>query len=503
MKKIQFLLLCAVILAASALLPLAVSAASEPAETAAPASSSESAFSGEIEEDSDAVDLNVPEYAFVGTNVYATASVTEGRQVGEIRLAASGALRESGETAGAFFAAAAGSGVVTATAVTDNGCRGAKGVRTSANVRVFSTELKLQNTDLTVTVGGTLTPVLSFERGADSNGAENVDYLWSQALRQLLNVTPELRVSGKALTVSGSALVANEAGTAVVTASLPGTDVSTSFTVEVKEKDNSVPVTTLAVRSAATIKTGETLTLTPQYAPANATNASGAWTLSKSGVVSVSGNVFTALAPGRVTATFTLADSTRSVSCVITVIQGGAVPVTGVTIANQKNIKVGETITLTPKFSPADASNQNGTWLLSAEGIVSRYGNEFTGLAAGTVNAIFQTEDGGFISTCKIIVTGSATVTPAPAEGIESIRIAADGNEWIDGALNLRVDATYDVAYEIAPEGGDASALTWHSSTPSVATVYNGTITAGSPGETQIRVSFGGKTLAEFKVIVE
>ena len=49
----------------------------------------------------------------------------------------------------------------------------------------------------------------------------------------------------------------------------------------------------------------------------------------------------------------------------------------------------------------------------------------------------------------------------------------------------------------------DHSALSWSSSAPEVATVYNGSLTAMGPGTTKIAVSFNGKSLASFNVTVE
>ena len=492
MKRNRFLLLCAAIVLCIAVLPSVLLASSEESDNVGE-SYSTGCNKGSLS-------VTLPKYAFVGTNVNATVA-HEGEFVDGATLTPDGVLQAREGNIASFFASAPGEGSVTY-AGSIAGCRSSVGLIASARVTVLDVNMELQNPKTTMSVGESYLPVFSFFPAEDSADIENVDDLWASALGQLREATPTLSVKGNALSVSGDRLIAAEAGTAVVTASLPGTPVSFSFSVTVIAVSDVIPVTTLAVRSNAQMKTGETLTLVPTFSPANATNADGAWSLSKNGVVTVEGNVFTAVTPGKVTATYTLSDSTRSVSCVITVIDGGKIPVTGVTVANQKQIPVGDTVTIAPLFSPADASNQNGTWILSAQGIVSRYGNDFTGLKAGTVNAIFQSEDGNFVATCKIVVVGDATVTPAPSR-ISSVTVDTSTAGWIDNVLYLKPDDSVDVEYTVTPADADRSVLTWHSSNPEVLTCYNANLTAMGPGEATVSISVDGKQLASFKVVVE
>ena len=81
------------------------------------------------------------------------------------------------------------------------------------------------------------------------------------------------------------------------------------------------------------------------------------------------------------------------------------VDVTGVSLPSTAVVGVGKTITLTPTFTPSDATNKNVTWeskntsiaTVSSAGVV-------TGVAEGTVNIEVTTEDGEFNATCSVTV---------------------------------------------------------------------------------------------------
>lgn len=284
--------------------------------------------------------LTLPEYVFAGDTISAAISNT-GELEGEVSFTPAGNLSPMPDYSMIFLATGEGSGTVTAGGSV-KGCAKSELLSVSAATTILKTVIQLETSATTLKVGESLKPVFSYSRTAESDAVPNVDVLWASALQKLVTYEPVLTVTGTSVSVSGGSLAALEPGVSVVTATVPGTDISTSFSVNVVETSNAVPVTTLAVQSAASMKVGDTLNITPVYAPANATNASGTWTLSKQNIVSVSGNTFTALAAGKVTATYILADSTKSASCVITVVAGGPISVSGVSLPNEKHIKVGE-----------------------------------------------------------------------------------------------------------------------------------------------------------------
>ena len=505
MKRSSFIMLCIALVLLIAVIPAAVSAASseESPTVGAAVLGSDIRATGSASLSGcgkGGITVTLPEYAFAGTTV--TAAFTNSGSVTDAASAPGGKLAATLISDSFFLCTAPGTGYVTYSATVTGGCKKTEYLAASAATKILSTDMEIRLSAASLTVGESITPTYNFTRGADSEGVENVTELWSSAYNQLTQTTPHLTVDGGAVVVNGASLTAVAPGTAVVTAAIPGTEVSASVTVTVTAAEVVIPVTTLALPSTASVKVGDTLTLTPVYAPANATNAAGSWSMSASGLLTVSGNTFSALKAGKVTVTYTLADSTRSVSCIVTVIPGGPVPVTGVSIPNQKTISVGEKLTIDPVFSPKDASNQMGTWVISDESIVSRYGNVFTGLKAGEVNVIFTTQDGNFSGTCKIIVTGSGTVTPEAGK-IKSVTIDKDGTLWIDGVLHMKPDDMVDVIFDVDPDDADVSVLKWTSSAPGVVTAYQNTLTAMGPGSARITVSYGGKALAAFDVQVD
>lgn len=82
-----------------------------------------------------------------------------------------------------------------------------------------------------------------------------------------------------------------------------------------------------------------------------------------------------------------------------------SVGVTGVSLPSTANAFIGKKITLTPTFTPADATNKNVTWESKNTSIatVSDAG-EVTGVAEGTVDIEVTTADGGYKATCEVTV---------------------------------------------------------------------------------------------------
>ena len=90
-----------------------------------------------------------------------------------------------------------------------------------------------------------------------------------------------------------------------------------------------------------------------------------------------------------------------------------------------------------------------------------------------------------------------------PIEEAMAYKALAEEYQLTQEELSMKVDSTYDVTFAVTPADADRSALSWSSTAPEVATVYNGTLTAMGPGTTKITVSFNGKALASFDVTVE
>ena len=85
--------------------------------------------------------------------------------------------------------------------------------------------------------------------------------------------------------------------------------------------------------------------------------------------------------------------------------QTAAVAVTGVSLPSTAKAFIGKKITLTPTFTPSEATNKNVTWVSKNPSIatVSDAG-VVTGVAEGTADIEVTTADGGFKATCEVTV---------------------------------------------------------------------------------------------------
>lgn len=156
---------------------------------------------------------------------------------------------------------------------------------------------------------------------------------------------------------------------------------------------------------------GETLTLTPQITPSDASNKSVTYLSDNESVATVSDTgVVTAVANGTAVITVTTADGNKTATCTVTVnIPPSTVSVTGVSVSpTSKSLKVGETVQLTATVSPQDATNKAVTYASSKPSVatVSETGL-VTAKSAGTATITVTTVDGNKTATSTITVTSS------------------------------------------------------------------------------------------------
>ncbi len=165
--------------------------------------------------------------------------------------------------------------------------------------------------------------------------------------------------------------------------------------------------------------------------------------------------------------------------------------VTGISIVPSNiRIKSGETYQLNAVVSPSDALNKNITWssnnpnvaTVSDEGLVSASGN-------GEAIIKAETEDGGFSSECKVVVSDSVenvtvTVSPKTAE--------------IEKGKTQQLNAV------VLPEDASNKNITWTSSDINIAVVdENGLVTAKGVGTAIIKAEVEGGNHAECEVTVK
>lgn len=155
-------------------------------------------------------------------------------------------------------------------------------------------------------------------------------------------------------------------------------------------------------------------------------------------------------------------------------------PVTGVSItsANGSNtVNTGDTLQLTAKVSPSNASDTSVTWSSSSTGIakVSTAGL-VTGVATGTAVITAKANDGSNKSA-----TFTVTVTKKVIK-VTKISLSAS-------TLLTKVGCTEKITATVTPTNADNRAVTWSSSAPTVASVdQSGNIIAKSVGNATITV---------------
>lgn len=156
-------------------------------------------------------------------------------------------------------------------------------------------------------------------------------------------------------------------------------------------------------------------------------------------------------------------------------------PVTGVSItsANGRNtVNAGDTLQLTAKVSPSNASDTSVTWSSNSTGIaqVSTTGL-VTGVAAGTAVITAKANDGSNKSA-----TFTVTVTKKVIK-VTKISLSAS-------TLLTKVGYTKKITATVTPTNADNREVTWSSSAPTVASVdQSGNITAKSVGNATITVT--------------
>ena len=278
---------------------------------------------------------------------------------------------------------------------------------------------------------------------------------WTSSNEAVANVDAEGKVTAMAL------------GEAVITAKCG--DVSATCAVTVV----ATPVESVTLsQTTASLRVGQTVTLTATVQPEDATDKTVTWSSSNEAVATVDaeGKV-TAMALGEAVITASCGDA--SATCAVTVV---ATPVESVTL-NQTtaSLRVGQTVTLTATVQPEDATDKTVTWSSSNEAVATVDAEgKVTAMALG--EAVITATCGDVSATCAV------TVVPTPAESVTLNQITA----------SLRVGQTVTLTATVMPEDATDKTVTWTSSNEAIATVdAEGKVTAMALGEAAITATCG------------
>ena len=154
-------------------------------------------------------------------------------------------------------------------------------------------------------------------------------------------------------------------------------------------------------KTSASLKAGETVTLTATVNPSDATDKTVTWTTSDATVATVNNGVVTAKKVGAATITAKAGDKTAT--CTITVV---ATPVTSVTLnKTSAQLKAGESVTLTATVNPSDATDKTITWSTTDATVATVSNGVVTAKKVGT--ATITAKAGDKTATCAITVTAT------------------------------------------------------------------------------------------------
>ena len=339
---------------------------------------------------------------------------------------------------------------------------------------------------------------------ASANGCNSVVPVGSLTLKA--TVTPSYAIpvkttwsvapADKGVTVSASGKVSvaktATAGNYTVTASATTTDKNRTavtrtagFTITVKPADaatiKSIALakgnTSLSLIPGKTASLGTGLTVTNKDGKTGSTSGL-VWSSSDTSVATVTAaGMVTAKAIGKAEIRVAANDgSGKSAVCKLTVGE----PVTSITLSGPTKMTAGKSISLKATVLPAKAAKKTVEWTSNNEKVAVKNGKVTAdkSLAAGTrVTVTATATDGSGMSTSWAIIIYADTIKSVSLDQKSLTLFTTKGYSNAPTSATLKATVT----------GGDASAVTYSSSAPGIATVNaSGVVTAVSCGKTTI-----------------
>ena len=154
------------------------------------------------------------------------------------------------------------------------------------------------------------------------------------------------------------------------------------------------------------------------------------------------------------------AELTSAITALRSAIGGGSVTptvvsVTGVSFsANSGSLTAGQTVTLTPVFTPSNATNKGGAWASSDTTVATVAGGLVTALAAGSATITFTSTDGGFIASYALTVTADGTTPTYTAQAVYT-NFTATGARFSTGDIAVNFAGGDYVEAVIDASGSD------------------------------------------------
>jgi len=196
------------------------------------------------------------------------------------------------------------------------------------------------------------------------------------------------------------------------------------------------------VPASLQLETERTAALAATIIPAQATNQEMIWSSDNKAVANVNVNgIVTAVSTGTAVITATSVDG-PSAQSVVTVVERNT-PIESIMLPPSARVDVGDTITVTPRYLPEDATNPVFQWASDNEESASVDSNgNITGLAPGS--AIITASITGLAGTVAAEIKVEVTEAAVPADAFDELRL-----KWkavLDGGHELDVEEPVIVA---------------------------------------------------------
>ena len=154
------------------------------------------------------------------------------------------------------------------------------------------------------------------------------------------------------------------------------------------------------------------------------------------------------------------AELTSAITALRSAIGGGpvtptVVSVTGVSFsANSGSLTAGQTVTLTPVFTPSNATNKGGDWASSDTTVATVAGGLVTALTAGSATITFTSTDGGFTASYALTVTADSAAPTYTAQAVYT-NFTATGARFSTGDIAVNFAGGDYVEAVIDASGSD------------------------------------------------
>lgn len=276
--------------------------------------------------------------------------------------------------------------------------------------------------------------------------------------------------SGVASVAADGTVTAVAEGTATITVTT--TDGGKTATASITVKAAKVNVTEVSISGGNSVEVGKTLTLTAAVLPENATDKTVSWSSDNTAVATVDGSgKVTGVSAGSANIKVTTTDGSKTAVAAVTV-TAQKIAVTGVEISGADSVKVGETITLTAKVSPENATDKTVIWTSDNTSIATVDGNgKVSGVKTGSVTI---TAKAGEKTATKKVTVAAATVV------LEKVTLDKT-------SVTLKVGNSLKLNAAVTPSG--YTGCKWSSSDSSIVSVDDkGNIKALKVGKATITV---------------